>query len=218
MANPMNRIRWRRWFPLSGVFLLFWFLTASAQDGGLEASLQELSEDAARRYVAPLSSAFGSNLNGGWFHRAPEAEMKGFHLEFGLVAMGTFFPDASRSFSTSGEFIFSVNEASQLVSGADPAVQNELIHLLTTQPSRVTISGPTVIGSSTDRITIDFPGGSYNTSMGEVTLPANQVELPIGGVAGLSEMTTLPLGAFQLTIGTLAGFQFTLLFLPSLAL
>ncbi|NOX36744.1 MAG: hypothetical protein GXO78_04325 [Calditrichaeota bacterium] len=191
---------------------------AAGQDRNLEETLQELSEDAARQYVAPLSSAFGTNLNGGWFHRAPEAKMKGFHLEFGLVAMGTFFTDENRSFSTSGQFIFSVDEARQLVAGVDPAVQDELINRLTSEPSTVTISGPTVIGSATDRITILFPGKTFKTSVGPVSLPSSQIELPVGGVQGLSDLSALPMGAFQLTVGTLVGSQLTLRFLPSITL
>jgi len=199
---------------------LFGFVSAGviAQDGNLEETLQALSEDAAKQYVAPLSSAFGTNLNGGWFHRAPEAKMKAFHLEFGLVAMGTFFTEENRTFSTSGQFIFSVDEARQLVANADPAVQNELIDLLTSQPSKVTISGPTVIGSATDRITILFPEKTFSTSVGPVTLPANQIELPVGGIQGLSELSALPMGAFQFTVGTLVGSQLTLRFLPPITL
>jgi hypothetical protein len=57
----------------------------------LQGSLEKLSRDAAKQYVGPVVTGFGSDLNAGWFHRAPNAKMFDFDLEFGAVAMGTIF-------------------------------------------------------------------------------------------------------------------------------
>ena len=60
------------------IFALFLFSVvpaANAQEDdskgeGLEEMLENLSRDAGSMYIAPIVSAFGSDLNGGWFHKA----------------------------------------------------------------------------------------------------------------------------------------------------
>ena len=79
---------------------------AMAQQRTLEETLGILSADAAKKYLSPISSAFGSDLNGGWFHRAPEAKKFGFDLEIGFVVMGSFFPTEAQRFLTEGTFVF----------------------------------------------------------------------------------------------------------------
>ena len=64
----------------------------------LESTLDRLSRDAAKQYVAPVVTGFGTNLNAGWFHRAPMAKMFDFDLEFGVVAMGTLFKYENKTF------------------------------------------------------------------------------------------------------------------------
>ncbi|NOX37503.1 MAG: hypothetical protein GXO78_08195 [Calditrichaeota bacterium] len=185
----------------------------------LEETLQQLSADAVRQYVAPITSAFGANLNGAWFHKAPEAKKMGFNLEIGLVAMGSFFPEGSSRFSTEGQFIFSVSEAQQLISHiTNPVIRAELLTQLTTKPSQVIISGATITGSPNDYITIQFPGNTYPTSLGSVTLPSNEIQLPIAGFGDLAEVNMLPLVAPQVSIGTVMGSQLTFRFLPSVQL
>ncbi len=214
--SPMRSVRWL----ISGVLtacLGLFFGTASGQS--LEETLQQLSQDAAKMYVMPISSALATNVNGAWFHKAPKSQKLGFDLEIGIVAMGSFFPTDRTTFETSGQFIFSVSEAQNLVSSISNAqIRNELIAQLTTTPSSVQISGATVVGSSTDNITIHFPGGVYQTSYGPVTLPAQQIELPIAGFGDLAEVNILPMAAPQLTIGTLIGTQAVIRYLPATAI
>lgn len=205
----------RRIMALWGIFLFS--MSGHAQD--LEGTLQQLSEDAAKMYVMPISSALATNVNGAWFHKAPKAQAFGFDLEIGVVAMGSFFPTDRTRFETTGQFTFSVSEAQNLVSGvSDPQIRNELIAQLTTTPSTVNISGATIIGSSNDYITISFPGGTYQTSYGQVTLPSQQIQLPVAGFGELAEVNLLPLATPQVTVGTVMGTQAVLRYLPSTAI
>ena len=56
--------------------------------------------------LGPTVSAFGADLNSGWVHRVPKATIFGIDIELGFVAMGTFFSDNNKTFSTSGTFRF----------------------------------------------------------------------------------------------------------------
>lgn len=191
-----------------------------AQEESLEATLERLSEDAAKKYVHPISSAFGSNLNGGWFHKAPGAVIAGFNLEIGVVGMGTFFPDDSKSFSVSDQFRFSEAEARQLVSGHgfSPEVQDELVKQLTNQPFPVSISGATVIGEEDDHIMVNFLGEMFIVNGTDYTVPSQSVDLGFGGFEDLADLSFLPLAAPQISVGTVYGTQATFRYLPRLTL
>ncbi|GAB4375523.1 MAG: hypothetical protein Kow0042_21020 [Calditrichia bacterium] len=197
------------------------FSSAVAQeDESLEATLQKLSADAAKKYVSPISSAFGANLNGGWFHRAPDAKVFGLNFEIGLVGMGSFFPDDSKSFSTSGQFRFNENQARSIVSGKGygAAVEDELVEQITSEYFDVEISGATVVGDSKDSIRVVFPGKTFTVGGQDYEVPTSTVTLPVAGFGDLADMNILPLFAPQLTIGTVYGTQLTFRYLPSIKL
>lgn len=191
-----------------------------AQGESLEETLEQLSEDAAQQYVSPISSAFGANLNSGWFHKVPPAIRMGFNLEIGLVGMGSFFPDESKFFSVNGKFLFNEAEARQLVSGQgfSPQVEDELVAQITSQYFRVGISGATVIGAEDDHIIIDFPGETFTVNGASYTVPSQNVDLGFGGFQDLADLNFLPLAAPQVSIGTVYGTQATFRYLPSLTL
>ncbi len=202
---------------LSGVFI-----PAGAQS--FEETMSKLSMDAAKAYVNPIVSGFGVNMNGGWFHRAPRAEMFGFDLEFGVVAMGTYFKDENKTFSNSGSFAFSQDQATSLTNfvNSDPSipssqksnVQNYLVQQITQSTFSLTVSGPTVVGSKSDSVKIRFNSKTYNVpGYGSVTVPGQDVALPVVGFLG--ELPALPLASPQLTLGTFVGTQFTFRYLPS---
>ena len=194
----------------------------SAQGESLEETLQQLSEDAAQQYVSPISSAFGSNLNGGWFHKAPGAVKMGLNLEVGLVAMGSSFPNDSRSFAVNGKFRFSEAEARQLVAGQgySPLVEDALVAQITSQYFDVGISGATVTGAEDDHIMVEFPGQSFSIGgiQDSVSVPTQSVDLGFGGFQDLADLKLLPLAAPQVSVGTVYGTQATFRYLPSVTL
>jgi hypothetical protein len=221
---------WMAMFTLA-VFLFAVTSTASAQnhDGeDLEEFLQGLSMDAATKYVAPVVSAFGTNLNGGWFHKAPSSKIFGLNIEVGVVGMGTFYPKDPEflSFSTSGEFRFDSEQAGELV--ADlllPAiVEDALIGEITGMDFTVGISGATVIGDPEDYIEIDFSGADVTfidptTGLERTeTVGAHVITLPIGGFEVISDLSFLPLLAPQLSVGTVFGTRATFRYLPSVTI
>lgn len=217
----------------------------AAYSQSLDSTLQKLAGDAARGYVGPIVSGFGSDLNGGWFHKAPSAKMFGFDLEFGAVGMGTTFSTASKTFATtSSNFQVDNATAKQLVplsaipttasiNGSNQtltlaqrqSIQSQMISQLTGATFSVGITGPTIIGSKSDSVKINFSSFSKTFNVtningvtganATVTLsrPATSVATPVTGL--LNNVTIVPLAAPQLSLGTFVGTQFTFRYLPS---
>ena len=206
--------------------------TGSSDD--LQGSLQKLSMDAAKHYVAPVVTGIGTDLNAGWFHRAPMAKTFEFDLEFGVVAMATVFSDEHKTFSTSGVFQFNSSEAGSLVDKInDPSynslpqpyksqARTQIINQIIGKDFTVGISGPTIIGSDKDSLKVGFKGGQYTFTdptgvQRTVTVPANNLPLPVTGLLGDKQIlgkNMVPLAAPQLTFGTILGTQFTFRYLP----
>jgi len=192
------------------IFVVFISLSSvEAQD--LEETLNNLSEIAGKGYVAPLVTGFGSNLNGGWFHKAPGPKILGLDFELGVVAMGTLLSDEDRTFSTSGLFQFNREQATILASDVPVLVRDAVIDEIIQQDFEVGISGPTAIGSKSENVKIAFSG---ETILGE-DIPAQVIELT--EVTGLIEdLEILPLAAPQASIGTLFGTPLTFRYLPGI--
>lgn len=212
------------------VFYMPPLIAAENEDKSLKETLQTLSEDAARSYLSPISSAFGTDLNAGWFHRAPKAKLLGFTFELGFVGMGAFFPDDSKSFSTNGSFRFSESEAIKLVLN-DPNtnvtydqldfIQRAVVDKITREYFNVRMSGATIIGSSDEKIQITFEEKTFtnveNTGQ-DFTVPEQVVTLPVAGFKELANINLLPLIAPQFSIGTVLGTKATFRWLPSVKL
>ncbi len=207
---------------------------ASAQDHededgeDLQGFIEGLSMDAASKYVAPIVSAFGTSLNGGWFHKAPSATIGGFNVELGLVGMATFYPKDQKylSFETSGDFQFNSEQAGELVEDLflPVIVEDALIDALAGAEFTVGISGATVIGAVDDYIEISFSGADITfidptTGLERTeTVGAQVITLPIGGFKAISDLSFLPLAAPQLSLGTVFGTRVTFRYLPSITL
>jgi hypothetical protein len=229
----------KRIAPLKALLTMTLFLsamvaTAFAQDNGsnLEETLKKLSQDAAKKYVSPVVSAFGSNLNGGWFHKAPSAKVFGLDLEVGLVGMGTFFPkDAEyKHFSESGSFRFNSTQATELVVNSNlglPAqIQAALVQEITSRDFTVGISGATIIGASDDYIKINFSQQSVTFTDPITLLPRTVTISPdvitLQGIGGLGDVLAnisfLPFVAPQASIGTILGTRAVFRYFPEISL
>jgi hypothetical protein len=194
------------------MFTVLLSLNLFPQSNDLQSTLQKLSKDAATAYVGPTVSAFSANLNSGWVHRVPKATIFGIDIELGFVAMGTFFSDNNKTFSTSGTFRFNTAQATQLVQGAPAAAQSGLIAQIIKQDFTVGISGPTIVGSKSDTVKIGFKGATING----YTIPSQNLTT---GVIGLLEnMPVFPLFAPQLTIGTFYGSSVAIRYVPAIKL
>jgi hypothetical protein len=182
----------------------------------LQTTLQKLSKDAATSYVGPAVSAFGADLNSGWVHRVPKATIFGINIEFGVVAMGTFFSNNNKTFSTSGTFRFTRAQATQLVQGvnASQQVKNDLINQIIQQDISVGISGPTIVGAKSDSVKIAYQGATMSSGGQNYTLPGRNIALPVTGY--LENLHVFPLFAPQLTIGTFYGSSVSLRYIPAI--
>ncbi len=186
----------------------------------LQENLEKLAEDAARGYVSPIVDGFGADLNAGWYHRVPKGTKFSINFEVGLVAMGAFFSEEHRTFSTSGSFNFDRATADRMIPPepeiVDP-LRSSLIDQLIDIPLSVTISGPTVVGSEDEQIQVEFSGGSvtFQTTGGDtaIGLSAARDSLQVGG---LIDFSLLPFAAPQLSVGTVYGTALTVRYLPNI--
>lgn len=226
--------RWKVTFTLV-VFLFAIAATATAQGDdseSLDEFLERFSRDAAIQYVSPVITAFGSNLNGGWFHRAPAAKLFGLHLEVGLIGMGTFYRDEDKTFSVSGEFRFNEEQALDLfdTTGLSQAQIDALLDQITSGNFEVAMSGPTIIGDPDTPIEIeidgvdvtipdpDNPGSDLTISLDGVLSLEDDLGNPVGGFNPLAKLSFLPQFAPQISVGTVLGTQATFRYLPSVTL
>lgn len=197
------------------LILLVLFINLAAED--LETTLEQLSEIAAKAYVAPIVSGFGTDLNGGWFHKSPKASFLGLNFELGLVVMATPFKDEDESFNTNGDFYFNREQAEIIAEDVDPAIQEYVIDAIMDQEFTVEMNGPTVIGDSDESIMIILPSQpiTVETPAGtqSVDLPETMLDLGIGGL--ISDLEFLPLAAPQLTVGTIYGTQLSMRYMPA---
>jgi len=220
--------KWKVIFTLAIFLLAVSNVFAQDEGGDLEETLQQLSESAARGYITPVVSIFGTNLNGGWFHRAPPPIKFGLKLEFGLVGMGTTIPleDTYRHFSTSGSFRFNQSQATEIVLnsglGLPPLTQQALVDTITQQDFTVGIGGATIIGDSEgDDIVVSFSGGDVTFTDPVSGLPLTQtlasydINLGFGGLGDfLAEVPMVPFAAPQASIGTILGTQAVFRYIP----
>ncbi len=185
--------------------------------GDLEESLEELTGKAAKEYVKPLSSAFGANLNSGWFNNAPKAKLLGLNAELSFVATGADMT-GKKEFSVNTDFTFSEDQATEIVenSDLDPSIEQYAIEAVLDKTFDVQIYGPTVIGNKDDTIMINFDGRpvevDVNGTMQTVNLEGKEFDLKVKAL--LADWEYLPMATPQLKLGTLYGTQVTLRGLP----
>lgn len=195
----------------------------SNNEGGqsLEQTLNQLSNKSAQAYLGPIGSGFGANLNTGWTTRSPKAELWGVDIQFGIVAMGAMLGEGTKTFSFTGDYTFTADQAQQMTQNISNAqVRNQIMNRLTSDKFQVGFSGPTVVGKKYDPVTkensiaVDFSGKQYTINGASYNVPARKINLGIGGV--MDNIPMLPLGAPQLTVGTIYGTQVAFRYLPAI--
>lgn len=207
------------------LFVLFISLNnlSFAQNGNdLETTLSNLSSTVGEAYVAPVISAFGSNLNSGWVSRFPGSTILGFHLDIKVIAMGSFFSDDVKRFSATNGFYFSEDQADLILQNSDitPSTvgqqnyDNLKTEIIETE-FNVGFSGPTIIGSDEEYLKIKFPGKTIQSGNQQYTVDPYELELQ--EVKGfLNNLKIFPTAAAQLTVGTVAGTNVAIRYLPSI--
>lgn len=192
-------------------FITLFSFTINAQT--LEETLSKLSSTAGKAYVAPVISAFGSNLNSGWVSLLPSATKLGFHIDIKVIAMGSLFSDENKKFTTSGKFFFTSSQADQIlqsskISPLDPRYSTIKNDILKTEQD-VNFSGPTVAGSKDEYLKIVFPGKNVQgVDLKETTFLVKEVKGLLDGIP------IFPTVAPQLTVGTVFGTNVSFRYLP----
>lgn len=194
-------------------FVTLLFIPFCLQAQTFEETMAKLSQIAAKKYIEPAMTGFGSNLNSGWINQVPQPKTFGFDLSIKIVGMGTFLNDKPKTFSTNGMFKFTSGQADDIlansgVSSSHPgyaAAKQELL----SKEWNVNFNGPTIIGKESDRLKIVFPGGNV---AGLTISPFTETVTEVKGI--LDELTILPTGSPQITIGTVFGTQVLFRYLP----
>jgi hypothetical protein len=200
--------------------------TALVSAQTMEETISKLGAAAGKAYVAPIVSGFGSNLNAGWYHKAPAPKKFGFHFEAGVIHMGTFLSGGDKNFSVAGAFRLDSAKAQGVVDNMDNStpqqVKDSLFAALLRADQNVQFTGETVIGPGEEgmqiqvlpaTVTIGKPGGGDTT----ITTEAYNDSIPeVVGVLGDFADFPLPLFAPQITIGTIYGTNLTLRWLPEI--
>ncbi len=196
---------------------VFFSSAVLAQDN-LQKSLSDLSSDAASAYVSPIISGFGANLNSGWVHKIVPAKMYSLDIEFTLVGMGTFFNSSNKSFEANGTFRFNTDQAMSMTTNiSNTNARNAIVNQIISQDFQVGINGPTIVGSKSQNIQINFPGKVFTYNSQTYTVPSQNIEL--SGVNGLLDnLSVLPFASAQFSVGTFYGTAAEIRFLPSIQL
>ena len=198
-----------------------------AQDPSFESTMKNLGVSAGKGFVQPVVSAFGNDMNGGWFHKSPKNKIFGIDLEVGVVAMATFSSDDNKTFSLQSDFKFaggpvgSNSEAEKLAQNVQNynllsnSQKQSVINAIANQSFNVTMSGPTIVGTKTDHLKIVVPTQTINVNGQTMTI--NGTTQQINEVTGvLDGKAIIPLGAPQASIGTIFGTQATFRYLPDI--
>ncbi len=197
-------------------FILFALFSFNLTAQSLEETLSNLSSSGASAYIAPISGAFGANLNSGWFNGAPPASKLSVNVELKIVASGTFFSDENKSFSTAGTYRYTSSQIDQILQNASSlppgsAIYNQVKAEMLLKDFSVQFSGPTIVGSKNDFMEVKFPGETIQgQSIGEYSVKLN-------GVAGfLNDLSLLPQPGVQLNLGTVYGTDVSFRYFPSI--
>lgn len=194
------------------------FIPAKVSAQTISEILSNLSSDAATKYVEPGVTSFGANMTGGWFSGAPSSTIAGLHLRLRLIAVGSFFSNEQRTFSSEGRFRYNSSQVDEILaeSGITPSNNQDyeqIKNTLLSQEWTVKFEGPTIIGGSNDFLQVEFPGYNYN---GQIIGSFNQTVTEVNGF--LDGISFLPNPAIQLDVGTVAGTDFSFRFFPEIDL
>lgn len=220
--------------------LLFAASAAPVPAQKLLENLRLLGRDAGRKYMDPAASSFGAAMNTGWFHRAPDRQMTGLDIDFGVISVGGLFVGAPKHFNSAGSFSFNRLQAAGLIDSLFAGLQNNPRVASLSQAQRdalrdtlaarisgpdiqATFRGPTAIGPKHDSLYINLKDVSLPITIpasqaGQpafdttIAIPSAQIAVPAGGA--LQALPFVPLLAPSITVGTLYATQATFRWLP----
>ncbi len=208
-------------------------------DKSLEDMMGDMAEEIGKAYVSPTVKGFCTNMNSGWFNKAPEDEVLGLDIELSIVAMGTTFEEKDKTFdmTTSSKISLSKDLFEDLATtiidaelGVNTSNKTDLVEDLTealweefggTEAGlKIRAYGPTVIGSKDERVNfyLETDKTVIETDDGKkYYLDTDEKKTITTDVSGF-DLPIIPLAAFQFSLGTLYGTKATFRFLPPMKL
>lgn len=182
----------------------------------MEKAVAKLGEEGAKAYMQPVVTAFGANMNAGWFTKTPRPVKYAFHMSAGLAASGAMFTSA-KTVNVETRMLLDTAIGGAIIAGssATPAQRDSLKRRLAETPQTVVLQGPAITGPEADRMSVIWGGRMVATGLpgDSVYLPADTVV--IANLNGLLDgLEALTLFAPQIHIGTLYGTNLTLRWLP----
>ncbi|MFZ4622313.1 MAG: DUF6588 family protein [Bacteroidota bacterium] len=196
------------------------------EESELSKTMSKLAGGAIQGFLGPAGSAFGNDLNGGWFHKAPKDKFFGIDLEIGVVGVGTFVSDENKTFNISSSFRFDDAQATTIANKLDlsstpvifqATIRNEFKTQLKNNDVQVGFSGPTFLNGDGSPVVVSFNPGTV-----ALTDPSNNQKKnytvgafgdTIDGVKGI-DLPVVPLPMPQVSLGTVLGTMVTVRGLP----
>src|SRR4030095_15554399 len=159
-----------------------------------------------RLYAAPIIEGTVGNLSSGWMQRSPRAKMFGLDVEVGVIGLGTIFGQQDKTFASHVNVKLSEPTIDAIVSNiSDIELRQAVKESLRDAKLNVSVSGPTVIGSSNETIKFHYAGDTisynYNGQNYMVVLREVDEDTRITGI----NFPLVPLAALQGSIGTIGG-------------
>ena len=204
-------------------------LTGSAfaqEESELSKTMSKLAGGAIEGFLGPAGSAFGNNLNTGWFHKAPKDKIFGIDLEIGVIGVGTFTTDENKTFNVNSSFRFDDAQATSIANKLDltttpvalqAQIRTEFKNRLKSNDVQVGISGPTFLNGDGSPVLISFNPGTVSltdpTTNSQKQYAVGAYGDTIDGVKGI-DLPVVPLPMPQISLGTLYGTMVTVRGLP----
>lgn len=198
--------------------LLAFSFSGKVNSQSIDETLSVLSSDAAVKYSQPAVTAFGTNMNSGWFSGLPTAT-NGLHVKLRFVGIGSLFTTDARRFSSTGEFRFSSSQVDDILKASDitraqyGSTYDQLKDYILNESWNVKIDGPTIIGSNDESLHVKFPGKDIPVELPDGSTQYYTVDtysISVNEVTGfLNNLPLLPTPAIQLDISSIFGTGFS---------
>ena len=191
----------------------------------LKEAVEGLSNEVGLAYASSVINPFAANLNSAWINRVPAPEKLGFSISFGIYGMVSPIESGDDTFTKSGSFYLTREQATQIVSDeiSDVEIRSQIIDELITKQFNLTINGSSITSNINSNIIIstDVEGGlRFKIKDSKIPFPVyveldatETYEIDIENY--LNAFSYLPYGAAQLNLGTIYGTEAMIRFIPA---
>lgn len=205
--------------------ILFFIINTISISQTLKEAVEGLSNEIGVAYASSVINPFAANLNSAWINRVPAPEKLGFSISFGIYGMVSPIESGDDTFTKSGSFYLTREQATQIVNDEVPneEVRSQIIDELITKQFTLTVNGSSITSNLNRNIVIstDVEGGLiFKIKDSQIPFPVNveldateTYEIDIENYLGA--FSYLPYGAAQLNFGTIYGTEAMVRFIPA---